>query len=423
MATKTTVEIRMYHVGFGDAFRVTVKRGDDIWRMLVDCGVHGSSVGADIAQSVKDIIGDLKKDSPDGTARLDVVIATHHHQDHVVGFAEDDWATVQVDEVWLPYVENPKDPDTKKLGSHGFAAAKLEAMIDARRSKPGLDADATAMLNMAAAFAANSNAAKEQIKKAMDRLGSRSGRHFATPLKPRFLPDKDQDKNTIDIGRLGIVAHILGPSRDPAMIRKMYVPKKVRWLNLDEIDDVRANDDRPLFHPKYIVDKGSVSKEFVGAKNSMRLGNLTDEIGGLLAAASLLESATNNTSLFFVLQVGELRFLFPGDAQQGAWEHVRKNPEAMALIENVDFYKVGHHGSHNATPKPFVLEEWLTSGDAMVPWGSVPQWDDTIPKEELMTALTEEEHRVILPGDVRPGAGKAKLKEEPNWTQLTFAVP
>lgn len=421
MATKTTVEIRMYHVGFGDAFRITVKRGDDVWRMLIDCGVHGSSVGADIAKSVKDIIEDLESDSADGTPHLDVVVATHHHQDHVVGFAEDDWAAVQVDEVWLPYVENPKDPDTKVLGNHAFAAAKLEAMIDAGLLKPGLDADTTAMLNMAKAFAVNSGV-KEKIQKAMDRLASRNGHQFATPLKPRFLPDKDEDKNTIDIGRLGIVAHIFGPSRDPAMIKKMHVPKKVQWLNLDEIDIVRADDDRPLFHPSYIIDGGAVSQELMGAKNSMRLANLTDEMG-ILAAASILESATNNTSLFFVLQVGELRFLFPGDAQHGAWEHVRTNPEAMALIENVDFYKVGHHGSHNATPKPFVLEEWAKPGDAMVPWGSVPQWNDTIPKEELMAALTEEEHRVILPGDVRPGAGDAKVKEKPNWTQLTFTVP
>ena len=48
---------------------------------------------------------------------------------------------------------------------------------------------------------------------------------------------------------------------------------------------------------------------------------------GLLAAASVLEQSVNNTSLFFVLEVGGLRLLFPGDAQYGAWEHVRNNPK------------------------------------------------------------------------------------------------
>lgn len=421
MATKTTVEVRMYHVGFGDAFRITVKRGADVWRMLIDCGVHGASVGADIQQSVKEIIEDLKSESVDGTAHLDVVVGTHHHQDHVVGFAEDDWAEVEVDEVWLPFVENPKDPDTKKLGDHAFAAARLEALIDAQLSRPGLDADATAMLQMAKAFAVNSSV-KEKIQKAMDRLGSRNGHHFAAPLTPRFLPDVDEEKNTIDIGRLGIVAHVLGPSRDPALLKKMNPPKKVHWLNLDEVDEVSDDDDLPLFHDTYKIEHHAVPHDLVNAKNSMTLGNLTDEMG-LLAAASILESATNNTSLFFVLEIGSLRFLFPGDAQHGAWEHVRSNPEASALIDNVDFYKVGHHGSHNATPKPFVLEEWTTTGDAMVPWGSVTSFDDTIPKKELIDALTAAEHRVVLPGDVRPGAGTAALQEEPNFSQLTFTVP
>jgi len=422
MPTKRTVEIRMYHVGFGDAFRITVKRGTDVWRMLVDCGVHGASVGADIQQSVKEIIADLKSESADGTAHLDVVVATHHHQDHVVGFAEDDWADVQVDEVWLPYVENPNDPDTKKLGDHAFAAAKLEALIDAQLSKPSLTAGATAKLEMAKAFAVNSGV-KEKIKKAMDRLGSRNGQHFAAPLTPRFLPDANEDENTIDIGRLGIVARVLGPSRDPALLKKMDPPKKVHWLNLDEVNDVGHDDDRPLLNPTYIVDGDTVSHDLTSAKNSLALGDLADETDGLLLAASILESATNNTSLFFVLEVGSLRFLFPGDAQHGAWEFVRNNPDASALIDSVDFYKVGHHGSHNATPKPFVLDEWTTTGDAMVPWGSVKSFDDTIPKKELIDALTAAEHRVVLPGDVRPGAGTAALLEGANFSQLTFTVP
>ena len=70
-----------------------------------------------------------------------------------------------------------------------------------------------------------------------------------------------------------------------------------------------------------------------------------------------------------MLEVGDFRLLFPGDAQHGAWMHAQEDPDARAMINNVDFYKVGHHGSHNATPKDFVLNGWKKSGDAMVPWG------------------------------------------------------
>jgi glyoxylase-like metal-dependent hydrolase (beta-lactamase superfamily II) len=63
--------------------------------MLVDCGVH-SQAPRPLKDSVKNIIDDLKQDCG-GTAHLDVVVATHHHCDHIRGFAEDDWAEVEVD--------------------------------------------------------------------------------------------------------------------------------------------------------------------------------------------------------------------------------------------------------------------------------------------------------------------------------------
>ena len=78
----------MYNVGFGDAFRVTVRRGDETWRMLVDCGVHSHGQARPLAESVKNIIDDLAEDCG-GTPHLDVVVATHHHRDHIVGFADD----------------------------------------------------------------------------------------------------------------------------------------------------------------------------------------------------------------------------------------------------------------------------------------------------------------------------------------------
>ena len=83
--------------------------------MLVDCGVHPQGQARPISESVKNIITDLVDDCGDAPPHLDVVVATHHHQDHISGFAEDDWSQVQVDEVWVPFVENPEDADGKAL--------------------------------------------------------------------------------------------------------------------------------------------------------------------------------------------------------------------------------------------------------------------------------------------------------------------
>ena len=159
---------------------------------------------------------------------------------------------------------------------------------------------------------------------------------------------------------------------------------------------------------------------------------------GLLAAASILENAVNNTSLFFVLDVAGTRLLFPGDAQFGAWEHVRKDPQSLELIRSAAFYKVGHHGSYNATPTTFIENEWQGNGDAMVPWGLVKQWADTIPVQRLVESISAKHHRLIVPLGAKDllrddtkktlaqklGAEETvnELLEEEWWSQLTIKV-
>ena len=135
MMATGTVEVRMYNVGFGDAFRVTVRRGDETWRMLVDCGVHSHGAARPLAESVQNIISDLAEDCG-GTPRLDVVVATHHHRDHIRGFAADDWAAVEVDEVWVPFVEDGTDADARDLRTAQTRTAnKLAALIGERQQR------------------------------------------------------------------------------------------------------------------------------------------------------------------------------------------------------------------------------------------------------------------------------------------------
>jgi beta-lactamase superfamily II metal-dependent hydrolase len=419
----TTVEIRMYNVGFGDAFRITVRHGEQTWRMLVDCGVHSQGMARPISDSVKNVISDLVDDCGDAPPHLDVVVATHHHQDHISGFAEEDWTAVHVDEVWVPFVEDAKDADAKRLRrAQSLAAQRLQGLINARLA--GLtrrDNGAAEKLNAALAFAVNSGG----NQKATDRLLSRNGHRFANAPEVRFLPGKSPEDNTITAKKCGVRAHVLGPSRDPNMLKKMDPPARAGWLtlNLDDEATEHADEDWQLFNDNYVIaDKTRVPEALAAAKTRLRLHALSNDMG-LLAAASILEQSVNNTSVFFVLEVAGLRLLFPGDAQFGAWEHVRTNPDALALIENVDFYKVGHHGSHNATPKAFILEEWTNPGDAMVPWGLVERWKKTIPKKELLDAMTDKHHRVILPAEVRNGSRRpSKLKTTEWWSQLTFEV-
>ncbi len=107
-----------------------------------------------------------------------------------------------------------------------------------------------------------------------------------------------------------------------------------------------------------------------------------------------LDSDTNNTSLVLALEIiasGEV-LLFPGDAQVGNWLswgalrwtlHDGTVVTGDDLLSRTVLYKVGHHGSHNATLREKGLERMVHEDlVALVPvdhamaakkgWGKIP---------------------------------------------------
>jgi len=71
----------------------------------------------------------------------------------------------------------------------------------------------------------------------------------------------------------------------------------------------------------------------------------------LLGLVRVLDDEMNNTSVILLFEVGGKKLLFPGDAQIENWEYALAKPEVAKLLKDVTLYKVGHHGSRNATPK------------------------------------------------------------------------
>ncbi len=64
-----------------------------------------------------------------------------------------------------------------------------------------------------------------------------------------------------------------------------------------------------------------------------------------------LDRQMNNTSLILLFDTPAGKLLFPGDAQIESWQYALSNPKYRAMLEDVGLYKVGHHGSLNATPR------------------------------------------------------------------------
>ena len=96
----------------------------------------------------------------------------------------------------------------------------------------------------------------------------------------------------------------------------------------------------PLGTARWIVDK-------------LRDGE-QEQVTGL---ARWLDDAMNNTSVVLLLEAGKHRLLFGGDAQVEAWGWVlnqSEDPGLRAKLRDVDLYKVGHHGSRNASPRKLV---------------------------------------------------------------------
>ena len=204
----------------------------------------------------------------------------------------------------------------------------------------------------------------------------------------------------------------------------MDPPHHVGWWELD-LDEPLAPSERdaeqPLFHPVYVVDDPTRLPEALEeARRSLALAKLTND-AGLLTAASILERAVNNTSLFLVLDVAGTRLVFPGDAQHGPWQHVLDSDHSAALLRDAAFYKIGHHGSHNATPKRFVEEVWHDGAQAMLPWGLVKRWQETIPKHEILEALQAHGHTVTRADDPRAVPGTVSVHED-LWSEVTLTT-
>lgn len=367
------ITIRMYNVGFGDAFLVTVpRRRGRPWRMLVDCGVHMHGAGThSLDVVVADIIETCGSESGTGAPRLDVVVATHRHRDHIAGFDRDEWENVEVGEVWLPWVENPDDPAAVALRNrHQAAAQNLMGHFAA-----GGDADL-------AEFVANSLSND-------DAMWTLQQGFAGDPLR-RYISAGGAKAHPLPGVRGGCV-YFLGPPRDPVHLAAMDPPRAQRWLSLG---GVGAPAPPPELFPGFKVSTVDYAARYPNlAVDAKLMESFHDESGDALAAASLLDRAVNNTSVMFLLQLGDALLLFPGDAQWGAWRPLLEDPDVRALLARTTLYKISHHGSHNGTPVE-AAREVFSGITSMLSVRPVERWAH-IPKPELVANLVAPPRRVM----------------------------
>jgi beta-lactamase superfamily II metal-dependent hydrolase len=365
--------IRMYNVGFGDAFLVSLPSEDRLRRILFDCGSIEAAEGMKMSNIVARIIEDVA--DPDGVPRIDVVVATHRHKDHVSGFGDPLWDTVEVKEVWMPWTEDPNDAEARRIrDTQSRLALSLDAALTAMAAAPD---DGREGLNRYRDIVAN--ALMLSNDRAMKTLHS----GFIGNPKRRFLPAKSAVKRTLETDVLpGIKVHVLGPSRSRDVIRDMEPPKGKSFLRLHgALNGQNGMLPAPFpveFRADHYTGGGSPQTD---EEEIQYAGSLTD-----LAVAVALDKAVNGTSLMLMLELSGTFLLFPGDAQWGTWKAAMEDPEWKEMLGKVSFYKIGHHGSHNATPRDFV-EKMIPDGICAMASTLTRQIWPEIPKGELLAGL------------------------------------
>jgi hypothetical protein len=220
--------------------------------------------------------------------------------------------------------------------------------------------------------------------------------------RPRFLPTKEAFPESFESPALpGVVIHVLGPARDPDLIEELDPEadgETYRALALLAAGGAAADGavvPAPFGEAWQVPDHEQQEPLPLQEGDVQRLNDLARGADALFAAEKV-DGMINSTSLVLLLEIGKARLLLPGDAEWGTWKRILEDDDARTLLRGATFFKVGHHGSHNATSKTLV-ERTLPRGiPAMI---STQQgqgnYRNGIPLTDLLTALDEHDIQYV----------------------------
>ena len=375
------IRVRMYRVGFGDCFLLTLPAGKSPVHVLIDCGVFkGTSQTGDIG-TLTDVVANIIQETG---GRVGLLVVTHRHADHIAGFSRcrDQFKGFSADAIWFPVWESEYDVKAKKfqedltsvasgLQSHFAASIRMGVETSAYRSAESMMFNATGVEPDGKGGTASNATSLVMLK---NDFGA----------KPAYYKANDTPTVPASLAKAGLTARIFGPPPvDDIMLMKLMDLKKGVGQHLAGVPagqaakgfapfDAGWTDEAGYSYPEEaFAEFGPRPKTTEGDPEVARRA-LQDAIGraqpeAALVAATALNQFLNNQSLVILFTFQGKNLLFAGDAQGGNWEHWlygtdtavqapsdELSAEAGAALAHLDLYKVGHHGSTNATPIPAV---------------------------------------------------------------------
>jgi metallo-beta-lactamase superfamily protein len=461
-AAADDVTIRMFCQGLGDCFLVTIPQiGSRPYSILIDFGLAlGTPSGETIMRQAVAKIAELTQ------GVIDLVVLTHEHWDHVSGYvlaAEALKTQLTFNHLWVAWTEKHGDALADELREK-YAKAKIALARAFQAAPAGADRTTVARLEalegILAFFGPPAAAGPAAAAKA------KGGTVAAAMALPHELVNEDTNPGAVDYLMpgaclplpaatglaAGVHTFVLGPPRNRTKLSRMN-PKETG----DEGYEKKAGD-----APGFGVNWAWMASAMSDGEDLARSNPFDSKLGMSFAEAEhdeffdryfsdapedagrridgdwlwtgaqhlalKMDTYTNNTCLVlaFELPTSKRVLLFAADAQVGNWlswhDQEYKTTDgrtltASQLLAKTTLYKVGHHGSHNATLKEKGLE-LMTHPDlvAMLPVeadGVTRLRYGQMPLKSLMKTLGEKTEGRILRLDeawsdnTAPGTWKA----------------
>lgn len=349
------IDFRAYNVGFGDCLLLSFTYAAPIdgraeRHILID---FGSTKAAKGGPSLRDVAALIEADTH---GKLDAVVLTHRHRDHLAGFdpaaGGSTIARLAPDAIVRPWTEVPDGvpaPAAHPPAGHSPGRRKLLDVLAAGdqfahnlTSIPfagRLRVAESDLMSMATMQLGNDRAIK-----ALDDLAAGSSAYylkFGDPLALDMVP--------------GVSFTVLGPP-DPDMwpeILHQASQSTEYWLGAGSADPAAL---AASAAGTPITMEGDAASLLEPGPGRWLIDRLDDHL--VRSAERLvhqLDAVLNNTSLVLLVEAAGHRLLLPGDAEIENWGYaLTAAPDHAAIcdrLRGVDLYKVGHHGSRNATPK------------------------------------------------------------------------
>jgi hypothetical protein len=421
--------VRMYRIGHGDCFLLAFpgKKKDTPVYVLIDCGFKPGSPKF-IKTTADEIVANIKEATG---GHIDIAIITHEHQDHVNAITEKRFKGISIGQAWFAWTEDGDDEFANRLRKKfkdrlvGLVAARnrLAAAGGEEAAKRidellsfelgGEDEEFNLALGLAAADGGGSKnkvsmnvfkklaSAKSGLKffkphqRVVDLPGAAGVRVYALgpPRDEEKLKDLDPleeeqfpDHGLAAASRMGFFADALRPGKDGGPLQPFAARYTIAAADLSKISSNGSELSKKFFKDHYgasapapggeTVDPVMLPIEVPDDAAFRRID--TDWLFSAEQLALAMNDETNNASLVlaFELVASGKVLLFVGDAQRGNWvswadkdwKADGEKVTARDLLGRAVLYKVGHHGSHNATLHGKAGDElpdlsWMGRGD------------------------------------------------------------